>query len=157
MTAIAILAIAFSKMKDRFDSFHEPNELQKYIDSVSPPKIPHSYEDHNKFFKVNTTKSGSIVTAAASVRLPNGEQRNFSYWLTKPEPRGELIKVNSRELEVFQGEYGLVGLYYGLTRPALQWPSAYFEDFNYYVHLMKEHIPGWNPPGPDNRVDLIDR
>lgn len=148
MTALAICAIAFDSKWERYDSYHTPPEVKDYIASVSPSSLSHEYMDGGKFFKVDTTNSGGVITASQEVLVPSGEKRSFSYWLVQPDPFGPVIRINEPKLEIFKEEYGIVGLYFGLSRFPIRWPGFNIKEFDRFVHIMMTHVPGWEPPEP---------
>lgn len=154
MTAIGVLAIAFSNTGERYDSFHTPPEVKEYIESVSPDSVPHKYVDNGKFFQIDTTKLGCQVTAASQVVLPGGDSRSFSYWLLRPDPHGQTQKATNRTLDIFHGEYGIIGLYYGVRRIPIHWQGFDEKAFDRFVHIMMSHAPSWEPydPQPWERI-----
>ncbi len=155
MTAIGIFGIAFSRTWERYDSWHVPPEVKDYIESVSPDSVPHQYVDGGKYFQLDTTnigKDGCHVTAAPEVVLPTGEKRAFSCWLLQPYPLGEVLKWTDRVLDVFRGEYGIIGLYYGRNRFPIRWAGLEEgKGFDRFVHFMISNFPSWEPPEPQPR------
>jgi hypothetical protein len=133
---------------------HTPPEVKDYIESVNPDSVPHKWVDGGKFFEVDTTASGSVVTARPEVVIPTEEKRRFSYWVVKPNPYCPCVKIHDRALPVFQGEFGIVGLVFGVERPRIQWPQLGPKQGwpDLWVH-MREHLPpgGGPDPGPGGR------
>jgi hypothetical protein len=148
MSDIGVLAIAIGENHERYDSWHIPPEVNNYIESVLPESIPHEYVDGGKFFKVTTTNSACKLTAAPNVVTPSGEVRAFSYWLIQPDPKQDVITITTRMLDVFVGESGLVGLYYGISRPPMKTPNFDIKDFDRFVAIMMKHFPSWDPTPP---------
>jgi len=157
MSAVGIFAIAFNSKGERYESFHTPPEVKDYIESVIPPETPHEYQDDFRWFKIDTTENGCLVTAKAKVTVPctdstgkpTTEQRNFSFWRIKQGPDDHGFDYPNRQLEIEKGEWGIIIVYYGLlTRPFMHWAKSDIMDFNWWVHIMMMHIPGWQPPEP---------
>ncbi len=151
MSAIGIFAIAFNINGERYDSFHTPPEVKDYIEHPHASTKLVGYADGGRFYKVDTTKSGGQVTASHAVLLPSGVRAPFSYWLIKPDPQGAMSCIKDQTLEVFQGEFGIVGLYFGVRRPPIYWPGFDIKDFDRFVHIMMSHAPSWEPPQPQPR------
>ncbi len=149
MTAIGICGIAFNSSNERYDSFHTPPEVKDFIKSVAPAAAGKGYQEGGKWYKVDTTEGGCRVTAADSVLVPRRERRPFSYWLLQPYPPGAVICWRHQTLDLFKGEFGIVGLYFGIGRPPIRWEGFEERAFDRFAAIMIANFPSWQPPQPD--------
>ncbi|WP_242395699.1 hypothetical protein [Anaeromyxobacter oryzisoli] len=148
MAQIGVCAIAFNSVGERYDSYHTPPEVTNFIASVEPPNAGR-LDESGKFYVVDTTRSQCLVTAAESVKVSPGEQRAFSYWKLMPDPLGPAQIRRERSLVLEQGEFGIVGLYFGVMRTPIRWPGFDIKQFDRWVHIMMTHFPHWEPPEPE--------
>jgi hypothetical protein len=146
-TGVALLGIAYDDGGERYDSYGADREFADFIASCKPNAC--SVHDDG-WVKVDTTDSAVTVTAAGQVELPTGESRAFSFWKCRPGPNLPAICLYDRTLKLEQGEYGWIGVYFGLpVGVKQQLPYRPYVQIDLFVKMMKEHFPGWDPPGPD--------
>lgn len=122
MSELGIFGIAYDSHFHRFDAYGLAPQFQNYIESAFPPTTQ-SYEDNGNFVKIDTTNTDSVVIAAEEVVLQNGEHRKFGFWLLDSEGDSIVECWKYKILPVHKGQFGIVGLYYGL--PALAIPPIH--------------------------------
>lgn len=149
MTQVGICAIAVDSNGHRYDSYHTPVELKEYIKGVTPTNIHHKYLEGEKVFVVDTSRANCTITASPTVHVSPKETRQFSCWIVKRDPTAEMEYIYSPQLELNKGEFGLVGLYYGVKRPSIAWHGFEAENFDKFMHLMQEHAPSFDLPHPE--------
>ena len=157
MTAIGVCATAYTQKGERYDSVHTPPEVTNYIESVTPGPI--KWADGGKFLEVDTSTTGQVVTAKAQIALgargTRGEVREFSYWVILDHPNGRIRRVPNRVLEIHQGEFGLVGLVFGVERPRIEWyPMPQLGAVERWPDLFR-HLRDQLGPGPDPGPALV--
>ena len=144
MSVVGICAIAFNQ-GERYDSFHTPPEVANFIEygSIWPAKTRAGYSDDRKYFWIDTGHNCG-VKAVLNVSLHQGQSNillPFSQWLYWPDPNSDMMVIPDQEMQFREGDCGIVGLYFGLKRPAIRWPGFEIKDIHRWVHMLPSQPP----------------
>lgn len=137
-----------------------PNAITpKDEEQAAAPGCRRIFADGGKFLEVDTSTTGQVVTAKAQIALgargTRGEVREFSYWVILDHPNGRIRRVPNRVLEIHQGEFGLVGLVFGVERPRIEWyPMPQLGAVERWPDLFR-HLRDQLGPGPDPGPALV--